>query len=109
MFGRRGDRERREPVLGTPGFDGDLRLSADDRPTIPPAPLERAPARNRKAPPKALPPPRVTRRRHDEWDEAEEADWEDEPRVARKSRNRRQDEERVRERGRGGGRRAPWP
>lgn len=107
MFGRRGDRERREPVLGTPGFDGDLRLSADDRPTIPPAPLERAPARNRKAPPKALPPPRVNRRRHDEWEEAEEADWEDEPRVARKSRNRRQDEERVRERGRGGGRRRP--
>ncbi|MBS9476725.1 transglycosylase domain-containing protein [Ancylobacter radicis] len=34
MFGRRGEIERREPVLGTPGFDGDLRLTADDRPTL---------------------------------------------------------------------------
>ncbi|WP_371348740.1 transglycosylase domain-containing protein [Ancylobacter sp. IITR112] len=104
MFGRRGDRERREPVLGTPGFDGDLRLSADDRPTLPPAAPDRA--RSRKAA-KALPPPRVSRRRHDEWEEAEEAEWEDEPRVARTSRNRRQDEERVRERGRSSGRRRP--
>ncbi|WP_454683565.1 transglycosylase domain-containing protein [Ancylobacter moscoviensis] len=41
MFGRRGERERREPVLDAPGGRGDLRLSADDRPTLATAPLAR--------------------------------------------------------------------
>lgn len=49
MFGRRGEIERREPVLGTPGFDGDLRLTADDRPTQASAPLARERASSGKA------------------------------------------------------------
>ncbi|WP_245261640.1 transglycosylase domain-containing protein [Ancylobacter sp. FA202] len=115
MFGRRGDRERREPVLGTPGFDGDLRLNADDRPTLPTAPLERERA-PRKAVPKPTakplakprPPAQSSRRsRHDDWSDAEEADYEDEPRMARnsRSRDRDRDDRRNRDTGRGGGRR----
>ncbi|MCJ8142760.1 penicillin-binding protein 1A [Ancylobacter sp. A5.8] len=34
MFGRKNHMERREPVLGAPAGFGDLRLSADDRPTL---------------------------------------------------------------------------
>ncbi|WP_428032727.1 transglycosylase domain-containing protein [Ancylobacter sp.] len=108
MFGRRGDRERREPVLGTPGFDGDLRLNADDRPTLPTAPLERERART---PRKTLPnkpraPAQASRRsRHDDWSDAEEADYEDEPRMARNSRGRVREDEPRRGTGREGGRR----
>ncbi|MFT0862590.1 transglycosylase domain-containing protein [Ancylobacter sp. G4_0304] len=34
MFGRKGNMERREPVLGAPAGFSDLRLSAEDRPTL---------------------------------------------------------------------------
>ncbi len=46
MFGRRGERERREPMLGASGGFGDLRLSADDRPTV--MARERASSRTKK-------------------------------------------------------------
>ncbi|MCS0503091.1 transglycosylase domain-containing protein [Ancylobacter mangrovi] len=41
MFAGRGNGERREPVLSTPGFRSELRLTSEDRPTLDSAPMAR--------------------------------------------------------------------